>query len=111
MGNRCSDRDHKWEHPATPQAQLRRFDFNWHINYVYTDDAAPVLPKGTVIKLTAWHDNTAANRANPDPTQWVGWGQRSFDDMYHAHVNVTYLTQEDYDAITEERRRVRRSQN
>ena len=88
-----------------------RFDFNWHINYVYTDDAAPVLPKGTVIKLTAWHDNTAANRANPDPTQWVGWGQRSFDDMYHAHVNVTYLTQEDYDAIIEERRRVRRSQN
>ena len=76
-----------------------------------TDDAAPVLPKGTIIKLTAWHDNTAANRANPDPTQWVGWGQRSFDDMYHAHVNVVYLTDEDYEQIVEERRRTRASEN
>jgi hypothetical protein len=81
-----------------------RFDFNWHVNYVYADDAAPVLPKGTIIKITAWHDNTASNKANPDPTQWVGWGQRSFDDMYHAHVNVTYLTQQDYDAIAKERK-------
>jgi hypothetical protein len=86
------------------------FDFNWHVNYVYTDDSAPVLPKGTVIHLTAWHDNTAANRANPDPTQWVGWGQRSFDDMYHAHVNMTYLTDEDYDQIIADRR-ARRSSN
>ena len=79
------------------------FDFNWHVNYVYTDDSAPVLPAGTIIKLTAWHDNSSANRANPDPTQWVGWGQRSYDDMYHAHVNVVYLTDEDYEQITAER--------
>ena len=83
---------------------VNRFDFNWHVNYVYADDAAPVLPKGTVLHITAWHDNTASNPANPDPTQWVGWGQRSFDDMYHAHVNVTYLTEEDYQKITAERK-------
>ena len=85
-------------------SHVANFDFNWHVNYVYTDDSAPVLPKGTVIHLTAWHDNTAANRANPDPTQWIGWGQRSFDDMYHAHVNVTYLTDEDYEQIIADRR-------
>ena len=79
------------------------FDFNWHVNYVYAEDSAPVLPAGTVIKLTAWHDNTAANPANPDPEQWVGWGQRSYDDMYHAHVNVTYLTDEDYEQVAAER--------
>ena len=79
------------------------FDFNWHVNYVYTEDSAPVLPQGTIIHLTAWHDNTASNPANPDPTQWIGWGQRSFDDMYHAHVNVTYLTQEDYEQIVTDR--------
>ena len=50
------------------------FDFNWHVNYVYTDDSAPVLPAGTVIKLTAWHDNTEANRANPDPHAVGGVG-------------------------------------
>jgi hypothetical protein len=88
-----------------------RFDFNWHVNYVYADDAAPVLPKGTIIKITAWHDNTAANPANPDPTQWVGWGQRSFDDMYHAHVNVTYLTDEDYEKAAQERRKARANTN
>ncbi|MBL4820405.1 MAG: cytochrome c [Gammaproteobacteria bacterium] len=79
------------------------FDFNWHVNYVYTDESAPVLPAGTVLHLTAWHDNSEANRANPDPTQWVGWGQRSFDEMYHAHVNMTYLTDEDYAQIIAER--------
>ncbi len=68
-------------------------------------DAAPVVPKGTVIHLTAWHDNAESNPANPDPTQWVGWGQRSYDDMYHAHVNITYLTDEDYETIIEDRER------
>lgn len=86
-------------------SRVDRFDFNWHVNYVYADEAAPVLPKGTMIKITAWHDNTAANRANPDPAQWVGWGQRSYDEMYHAHVNVTYLTDEDYRQIVEKRKR------
>ncbi len=62
-----------------------------------------MLPRGTVIHLTAWHDNTAANRNNPDHRQWIGWGQRSYDDMYHAHVNVTYLTDEDYEQIVAER--------
>ncbi len=91
-------------------SHVANFDFNWHVNYVYTDDSAPVLPKGTVIHLTAVHDNTAANRANPDATQWVGWGQRSYDEMYHAHVNLTYLTDEDYEQIIADRR-ARRSSN
>ncbi|PCI75605.1 MAG: hypothetical protein COB20_12465 [SAR86 cluster bacterium] len=98
-----------------PNGQVRmlsyvdHFDFNWHVNYVYTDDSAPVLPAGTVLHLTAWHDNTEENRANPDPTQWVGWGQRSFDEMYHAHVNMTYLTDEDYSQILTGRREAERS--
>ena len=58
------------------------FQFNWHINYVYADDVAPLLPPGTLVRVSAWHDNTAANRFNPDPNQWVGWGQRSYDEMY-----------------------------
>jgi hypothetical protein len=90
-------------------SHVKNFDFNWHVNYVYTDDSAPVLPKGTIIHLTAWHDNTAANRANPDATQWVGWGQRSFDEMYHAHVNLTYLTDEDFEQISADRRAKRTS--
>ncbi len=73
------------------------FNFNWMTNYIYTDDAAPVLPKGTIIHVVAWHDNTTANQFNPDPNQWVGWGDRTVDEMAHAWVNVTYISQEDYD--------------
>ncbi|MBZ5608647.1 MAG: hypothetical protein LAP38_10335 [Acidobacteriia bacterium] len=74
------------------------FDFNWMTNYIYTDEAAPVLPKGTIIHVTAWHDNTASNRGNPDPNQWVGWGDRTVDEMAHAWVNVTYISDDDYQA-------------
>ena len=56
--------------------------------------AAPLLPKGTIIKVTAWHDNTAANKANPDPNVWVGYGDRTVDEMAHAWVNVTYMNDE-----------------
>ena len=68
------------------------FNFNWMTNYIYADDAAPVLPKGTIIHVVAWHDNTANNKNNPDPNQWVGWGDRTVDEMAHAWVNVTYIT-------------------
>jgi hypothetical protein len=72
------------------------FNFNWMTNYIYADDAAPVLPKGTVLHIKAWHDNTIANKNNPDPSQWVGWGDRTVDEMAHAWVNVTYISDEDY---------------
>ena len=72
------------------------FNFNWMTNYIYADDAAPVLPKGTIIHVTAWHDNTANNPNNPDPNQWVGWGDRTVDEMAHAWVNVTYISEADY---------------
>src|SRR3984957_4644523 len=72
------------------------FNFNWMTNYIYADDAAPVLPKGTIIHVVAWHDNTASNRYNPDPNQWVGWGDRTVDEVAHAWVNVTYITEADY---------------
>jgi hypothetical protein len=72
------------------------FNFNWMNNYIYTDESAPVLPKGTFIHVTAWHDNTRANPNNPDPDQWVGFGDRTVDEMAHAWVNVTYLSEADY---------------
>jgi hypothetical protein len=75
-----------------------KFNFNWMTNYIYTDDAAPVFPKGTIIKVTSWHDNTKANPNNPDPDQWVGYGDRTVDEMAHAWVNVTYISDEDYTA-------------
>ena len=72
------------------------FNFNWMNNYIYAEEAAPVLPKGTMIHVTAWHDNTRSNPNNPDPDQWVGFGDRTVDEMAHAWVNVTYISEADY---------------
>jgi hypothetical protein len=77
---------------------LPNFNFMWMTNYIYADDAAPVLPKGTIVKITAWHNNTSAWPSNPDPNQWVGYGDRTVDEMAHAWVNITYMSQADYDA-------------
>jgi hypothetical protein len=73
-----------------------RFDFNWMNNYIYADDSAPVLPKDTVIRITAWYDNTSANKYNPDPNEWVGYGDRTIEEMGHAWVNVTNISDEEY---------------
>ena len=80
------------------------FNFNWMNNYVYADDAAPLLPKGTILKITSWYDNTAANPNNPDPNQWVGFGDRTVDEMGHAWVNITYMSDEDYQAEVDKRK-------
>jgi hypothetical protein len=77
---------------------VNNFQFNWHLNYIYADDSAPILPRGTILRITAWHDNTAGNKDNPDPNQWVGWGERTVDEMAHAWVNITYMSDEDYQA-------------
>jgi hypothetical protein len=61
-----------------------RYKFGWHIVYNYADDAAPLLPKGTILKVTSWHNNTSTNIYNPDPQNWAGFGQRSIDDMSFA---------------------------
>ncbi|HYA17720.1 MAG TPA: cytochrome c [Bryobacteraceae bacterium] len=74
------------------------FDFNWMNVYQYTDDSAPVLPKGTILRVTAYYDNTAANKGNPDPGQWVGYGDRTVDEMGHAWVNITNISDEEYNA-------------
>src|SRR5690242_3105567 len=79
------------------------FNFNWMTNYIYDDDAAPLLPKGTVIHVTAWYDNTKGNKNNPDPEQWVGYGDRTVDEMAHAWMNVEYLTDDEYKALAAER--------
>jgi hypothetical protein len=75
-----------------------KFNFNWMTNYIYADDAAPMFPKGTMIRVTAWYDNTRGNPNNPDPDQWVGFGDRTVDEMGHAWMNVTYVSEEDYKA-------------
>jgi hypothetical protein len=91
-------------------SHVDNFNFNWHNSYIYADEAAPLLPKGTILRITAWHDNTAAMKSNPDPNQWVGWGDRTVDEMAHAWVNITYMSDEDFKVEVEKRRSGRATQ-
>ncbi|MEQ8314648.1 MAG: hypothetical protein RL839_08585 [Gammaproteobacteria bacterium] len=84
-------------------AFVDNFQWNWQINYVFAEDAAPLVPAGTMVITRAWHDNTTANPNNPDPNQWVGWGDRTVDEMAHNWVDVTYLGQEEYERLLAER--------
>ncbi len=85
-------------------SHVNNFNFQWMRTFVYADDVAPLLPKGTLLKVTAWHDNTAAKKSNPDPNQWVGWGDRTVDEMAHAWINIVYLKDDEYKAELEKRR-------
>lgn len=86
-------------------SHVNNFQWNWHVNYIYADHVAPLLPKGTMLVFTAWHDNTKDNASNPDPEQWVGWGDRTVDEMAHVWVDVTYLEQDDFDKKVADRKK------
>jgi hypothetical protein len=85
-------------------SSVNNWQWKWQGNYVYADSVAPLLPKGTMLVFTAWHDNTTANPNNPDPNQWVGWGDRTVDEMAHVWVDVTYLEQAEFDQLVAERK-------
>jgi hypothetical protein len=86
-----------------------RFEFNWMVNYVYADDAAPLLPAGTILHTIMWHDNSAGNRANPDPDAQITTGARTVDEMGHAWLDYYYMSDEDFQKETEERKAKQRS--
>jgi hypothetical protein len=58
---------------------VSKYDFNWQLSYYL---AAPRrLPKGTILRATGTFDNSTANRANPDPSSAVRWGDQSWEEM------------------------------
>jgi len=73
-----------------------RFKFNWHVVYEYADDVAPIVPAGTILHVISLYDNTSGNQFNPDPTNWVGYGNRTIDEMGFSWINWYYLTDDEY---------------
>jgi hypothetical protein len=58
------------------------YDHNWVRGYAFDDDAAPLLPKGTILHITGFMDNTENNINVPDPRNWQGSGNRSVTNMF-----------------------------
>ena len=88
------------------------YNHNWVKVYVYDDDVAPLLPVGTLLKVTAWYDNTARNPRVVDPRNWKGYGNRSIDDMFLNLSRFVAMTDEQFKeavAAREAKQRVRQS--
>ena len=94
---------------TTETLSCAKFEFNWMVNYVYADDAAPLLPTGTVLHSIMWHDNSAENRSNPDPDAQITYGQRTVDGMASAWVSYYYMSEEDFKMETEARKAKQRT--
>ena len=88
---------------TTILSSVDHFNFNWHINYIYKDDVAPLLPAGTVLHMIGIHDNTSANPRNPDPNMWAGFGERSVDDMVQVWLDIVYLEDAEFNRLVAER--------
>ena len=58
------------------------YDHNWVRGYAYADDAAPLLPKGTILHIIGYMDLSPANKNVPDPRNWQGSGNRSVGNMF-----------------------------
>lgn len=58
------------------------YDFNWQTYYMF---ATPLeIPAGSKILSTAWYDNSAENKHNPDPTKDVWWGDQTWEEMQYT---------------------------
>ena len=72
------------------------YDHNWVRGYSYSDDAAPLLPKGTILHIIGYFDNTPGNKNVPDPRNWSGSGNRSITNMFIDLGNRVSLTDEQF---------------
>jgi hypothetical protein len=73
---------------------VNRFVWTWQITYPYKNQ--PAFPKGTVLHSIAYHDNSAGNKENPDPTAFVGWGDRTVDEMNIGWLDFYPITDQEY---------------
>ena len=60
------------------------------------DHAAPLVPAGTILRVTGYFDTTPANRNVADGRNWSGLGHRSIDQMMINLTQGMYLTDEQF---------------
>jgi hypothetical protein len=56
-----------------------KYDFDWQFGYEV--DEPIKIPKGTRMLVTAHFDNSANNKANPNPNKDVWWGDQTWEEM------------------------------
>jgi hypothetical protein len=63
------------------------YDFNWQTYYEFAKPLA--VPKGTRLLAIAHYDNSANNKANPNPAVEVRWGDQTWQEMQYSGITYT----------------------
>ena len=80
------------------------YDHNWVRGYEYSPGYEPLLPKGTILHIVGYMDNTAGNRNIPDPRNWQGSGNRSVGNMFLDLGHGVAMTDEQFQEEMDARR-------
>ena len=90
-------RGKKWEYRLIhPDGQWKtilsvpKYDFNWQTYYIFEQPL--LITKGDQIQASAWYDNSATNKANPDPTTAVKWGEQTWEEMQYSGITYSIPT-------------------
>ena len=92
----CMEAIYPGGHKVEMLSCVSRYQFAWHLVYLYEEDEQPLLPAGTILHMISWYDNSSGNKFNPDPDNLITYGQRTIDEMGGAWVSYYYLTDEEY---------------
>jgi mono/diheme cytochrome c family protein len=82
--------EYRLQHPDGREEvvlSVPKYDFNWQTYYEFVKPVA--APKGSKLLAIAHYDNSAANKANPDPTLDVRWGEQTWEEMQYTGLSYT----------------------
>jgi hypothetical protein len=65
------------------------YEFNWQ--FVYNLKEPLFLPAGTRLVAKGAMDNSARNRANPDPSKPVHFGLQTKHEMFFGFLTLRYV--------------------
>jgi hypothetical protein len=87
------------------------YDHNWVRGYDYDDDHAPLLPRGTILHIVGYMDNSPTNKNVPDPRNWQGSGNRSVANMFiDLGMGVSLSDEQFYEEMMKRRERMEQTQ-
>ena len=100
----CMEAIYPGGHKVETLSCVNRYQFNWHLVYLYQEDDQPLLPAGTILHLISWYNNSTSNKFNPDPDNTITYGQRTIDEMGGAWVSYYYLSDAEFEQQVAERK-------
>jgi len=80
------------------------YDHNWVRGCEYAHGYEPLLPKGTILHIIGYMDNSIGNRNVPDPRNRQGSGNRTVANMFIDLGHGVAMTDEQFQDAMAERR-------